>query len=152
MSLLDEERQKYEEVWAMPSYRVANHGLKMWTNHRDLYPDHVRTAIDIGCGNGRLVGNLRREGIDAWGIDFAANAPDSAWRGFVVMGCLWDQWPLVPSLIGEKFDVGNCTDVMEHILRLKWLTTCSRTSLRAVLSRSSRSPITSLASATASFT
>lgn len=40
---------------------------------RDREPD-VRTAVDIGCGYGRDVMWLARQGVDAWGLDFIARA------------------------------------------------------------------------------
>ena len=108
------ERAKYVKTWADPVYRLACHGLKLWRERAELFPPDVRSALDIGCGTGRLLQHWIAIGLDAWGYDIAENCLDSdvalvaAHR--VRYGALWDMdW-------GERtFDLGVCTDVMEHI-------------------------------------
>jgi 2-polyprenyl-3-methyl-5-hydroxy-6-metoxy-1,4-benzoquinol methylase len=111
MDLLDEERAKYEKVWALADYRRANHGLRLWQQHRDIFPASPHSALDIGCGNGRLFAQWNREGIDGHGVDFAANAPDAAHPNAdkFSLQCLWTME------LDRIFDLGCCTDVMEHI-------------------------------------
>lgn len=111
----DSEREKYEATWSNPDYRVKCHGLDLWQSRRDLFPVRPQSAIDFGCGTGRLVRQWLREGIGALGIDMASNAPDPDMLGFVDIACLWD--PLLPKMYDgrRKVDMGCCADVMEHI-------------------------------------
>jgi len=113
-AVVGRERAKYERVWVMPEYRRACHGLHLWNTRRDLFPERVYTALDIGCGTGRLLDRWHREGIDGWGVDLASNAldPDIAERlgDRVKLAALWEM-----SWGGRRFDLGVCADVMEHI-------------------------------------
>lgn len=121
-ALAEAERVKYEQTWRDPEYRHANHGLNLWLNRRDLFPAEVHSALDIGCGNGRLLHRWYEEGIDAWGYDIAPNCLDAAVAPFVAhrmrYGPLWEMdWgnPLIAYYERHRFDLGVCTDVMEHI-------------------------------------
>lgn len=110
MNLEAVERAKYEHVWDIPSYRTRHHGLDMWRNHRELFPRQIESALDIGCGSGRLFKQWRAEGIEGFGVDFADNALDTdSNREHFFNACLWNME------LGRQFDLGVCTDVMEHI-------------------------------------
>jgi len=107
------EREKYRAVWDMPVYRVKSHSLALWNMNRDVFPEMFVSALDIGCGLGRLFGHLNDEGFDAWAFDIADNALEpeirEQWGHKFRQGVLWDMvWD-------RRFDVGVCTDVMEHI-------------------------------------
>jgi 2-polyprenyl-3-methyl-5-hydroxy-6-metoxy-1,4-benzoquinol methylase len=107
------ERDKYVTTWRDPVYRQACHSLHLWRTRRDLFPAGFRSAIDLGCGLGHLIAEWNRDGIDAWGFDIADNCLDESvseeWGRKVVIGCLWEMG------LGRRFDLGVCTDVMEHI-------------------------------------
>ena len=108
-----QERAKYQAIWTSPEYRRKCHGLEIWQRHRDLLGPRPARALDIGCGLGRLFAAWNRDGIDGWGIDIADNSLEpevaQAWGHKRVLGCLWEMdWP-------ERFDLGICADVMEHI-------------------------------------
>ena len=108
-----QERVTYETVWKDPEYREAAHGLWFWTTHREEFPETFRSALDIGCGTGRLLAAWNATGIDAWAVDIAENALDPAvkalWRQKFRRSTLWEMsW-------SRSFDVGCCADVMEHI-------------------------------------
>lgn len=106
-----DERAKYERVWMLPEYRLANHGLGLWLCDRDLFPANFASALDIGCGNGRLWRAWYESGIDAHAVDHALAAPDT-WLAASVRftrQCLWTMH------FDRIFDVGVCADVMEHI-------------------------------------
>ena len=69
-NLLEREREKYRIAYENPHYRVNNQGFLLWQNFRGIFPKSPRSALDIGCGDGRLFAQMNAEGIDAWGVDF----------------------------------------------------------------------------------
>jgi len=107
------ERAKYDQVWRLPQYRVKSHGLNLWMSAPEIFPDPPGRVLDIGCGLGRLFGTLRDNGVDAWGVDWIPHALE-AWvaerhGAHFVQSCIWDMtWE-------RRFNLGVCTDVMEHI-------------------------------------
>jgi SAM-dependent methyltransferase len=103
------EKAKYDAQWHEPWYRQKCHGLDLYRARRDLFPQFFTTAIDFGCGTGRLVKAWLAEGVMARGFDLSAEAPDADVLPHVQIGCLWDFETLV------KFEVAVCADVMEHI-------------------------------------
>ena len=107
MNVAASERQKYERVWLDPSYRMRCHGLDLWRQNRDLYGATPQSAIDFGCGTGRLVKQWRAEGIAAIGVDIADTAPDEGVG--IILANLWEL------TLPQRYELGNCTDVMEHI-------------------------------------
>jgi len=113
MSILHQEVQKYARIWTFPEYRRASHSLSLWHQQRDAFPAQFKSALDIGCGLGRLFALWNEQGIDAWAVDLVENSLEPEIRvkyeGKFVQACLWEMtWP-------RTFDVGVCTDVMEHI-------------------------------------
>lgn len=109
MNLRQQEAAKYDAQWQEPWYREKCHGLDLYEARRDLFPAKFATAIDFGCGTGRLVKRWRDQGINARGFDISINAADADIAPYVVLGCLWEFEVL------ELFDVAVCADVMEHI-------------------------------------
>lgn len=111
------EREKYETVWNRPSYRVKSHSLDLWANHRNIFPDHIRSALDIGCGLGLLFQFLNDLGIDCHAVDIAENCLDDyikdKYGDKFTVSPIWDY--IRP--IKDRFEIGVCTDVMEHIPR-----------------------------------
>ena len=113
-SLSDAERAKYREVWSDSRYRRACHSLDLWEHHRGFFPDYpISSAIDIGCGLGLLVNAWRRQGIQGWGLDLVEEALDpdilSRYRAYLIFASLWEWHPV------QQWDLGVCSDVMEHI-------------------------------------
>jgi len=129
MSLADREREKYLRAFETPGYRDKNQGLLLWQNTRGIFPAKPKSAIDIGCGDGRLFSVWNLAGIDGWGVDFI-NVLDK-FHGFkekFVEANLWE--PLLsrrnydvtnldsaeaPKYPPARFELGVCADVMEHI-------------------------------------
>ncbi len=117
MSLADAERIKYLRVWEDPSYRKADHSSEVWFEYCGEFARRLREirVIDLGCGVGRLVGNINRSGGYACGVDIAENSV-----GPEILGKWSDRfsfcalWAMPVEWLGE-FDVGICADVMEHI-------------------------------------
>lgn len=108
--LADEERAKYQAMWARPEYRRYSPGEDLvetaiealGMRPGEMGPD----VIDYGCGTGRALKKFQDKGFTVRGVDFVAKAletdvPFSA-------HCLWDL-PVMSS------NWAFCTDVMEHI-------------------------------------
>ncbi len=109
MSLESRERSKYEMAWSHEEYRLVCHGHRLWSERSDLFPPLPSSALDIGCGLGWLVNEWTDQGIDAWGVDIAANCLDPNMSGHFEQVCIWDMD------LGRTFYLGVCADVMEHI-------------------------------------
>ena len=130
--LIQCETETYRAAFADPAYRVKCHGLTLWQTRRDLFPASVATAVDLGCGTGRLVGAWRTEGIAGIGVDLdlAATVDPELYRpDWFTAAALWDWAPQ------ESFDLGVCADVMEHIPEawvrpaLERIASCCRTAV-----------------------
>ena len=95
----------------MQLIRVKAHGLALWESRRGIFPPVVTRAVDLGCGHGRLFARWRDEGIDGWGVDFSDHALDAGhpYRAHFIRACLWEL------SLPQRFDLGVCADVMEHI-------------------------------------
>lgn len=105
------EKDKYDKVWTFKGYRVKNHALNVWNDkkERKLFPDKFESVLDIGSGTGRLINELMANGVYARGVDISEVAADPAMRKYVQIA------PLRSMVWDRTFDVGICTDVMEHI-------------------------------------
>lgn len=110
--LLTSERDKYARVWADPRYRHNAWGLKLWQTRREIFPDEVHFALDVGTGHGRLMSAWRDEGIEAWGVDIVDALDDHIRRRhgrWLIKKPIWDL-----ARIGT-FDVAVAADVLEHL-------------------------------------
>jgi 2-polyprenyl-3-methyl-5-hydroxy-6-metoxy-1,4-benzoquinol methylase len=110
--LFHEERSKYRRIWGFPEYRKHSPG-EAALNEALPFLSKGKTLVDLGCGTGRAAQSLQSKGFEVTGIDFAGNCLDENVDIHFIESCLWD---LPKSLI---FDVGYCTDVMEHIPKRK---------------------------------
>lgn len=101
------ERDKYMEMWSHAEYRDMSPAVGHLSSIlKYLKISAGETLGDFGCGTGRATRELRKQDIDATGIDIAPNALETSVP--FVQACLWD----LPEL---RFDHGICCDVMEHI-------------------------------------
>jgi SAM-dependent methyltransferase len=75
---------------------------------RDLHPTSV---LDAGCAMGFLVEGLRRQGVDAYGIDvseYAISKVDESVVDYCKVGSLAEP-------LGRRYDLVTCIEVVEHI-------------------------------------
>lgn len=124
--LEDQERSKYERMWAVEDYRrtsPAQRDLERFFSMCEaLQP---QTVLDLGCGTGRAALELFLQGMQVAMVDIAANCLDPEVRSFVdhppedrkgqftfTEACAWD---LKPALGSKTWDWVFCFDVMEHI-------------------------------------
>ena len=81
---------------------------------RERYPS-ARTVLVVGCGPGYLVDELRRAGVDAWGIDPAPDALAPRIADRIVTGDAarrGDLERLAPLDQGGRFDLAVTEDVL----------------------------------------
>lgn len=113
VDLKKQEFDKYHRVWDDPLYRQRSHGLELWEKYPQFFPEHFGSALDIGCGLGLLYGFWNEIGFDAWGVDHVPNCLHEdvreKWGQKFSQQCLWEME------FDRIFDLGVCTDVMEHI-------------------------------------
>jgi SAM-dependent methyltransferase len=117
------EAGKYAKVWADPRYgQSPSPGLTVLPRALEVlgladknengtrsvhFTDPMPSIVDFGCGDGRVVRELRDYGFDAIGVDLD-NYGGLPWLSFV-QASLWEL-PLYFTV-----DYGLCCDVMEHI-------------------------------------
>ena len=110
------EQSKYTTMWDHAAYRRVAPGESHVEQFLRLYrpaPDHV--LCDFGAGTGRAALRLARDtGLPVTCLDFAANSLDAEVRAQLGERLRFRQHDLTTP-VGEKFDAGFCTDVLEHI-------------------------------------
>lgn len=76
---------------------------------------HPKTFLDAGCAFGFLVAELRKLGVEAYGIDVSeyaiSNVPEEA-KGYCFAASLLDKFP---EELPEKFDLITNIEVIEHL-------------------------------------
>lgn len=110
------EKAKYEVIWNHPDYGGGQQDLLAWEAFREWVPITTASAVVLGCGAGKLVAKLVGEGYDAYGVDITEEALRSQGLHTTLAprfyeATLWD----LPEELTDAFDLGICTDVMEHI-------------------------------------
>jgi SAM-dependent methyltransferase len=91
---------------------VARHTRRLIGRYLDRV--RYRSLVDIGCGNGALLRDLElnAEEVDICGVDFSEVAVESARRATSGrFACLDIESEALP----EAFDVGVCSEVLEHL-------------------------------------
>ena len=102
----ESEREKYEEIWGIESYRKVSPGLRYIEEAvKALDIPKGASVADFGCGTGRVVKWLIDHGFDGIGVDIASNALEEEVP--FVQSALWNALP--------KVQYGFTTDVLEHI-------------------------------------
>jgi SAM-dependent methyltransferase len=111
------EREKYEEMWSFPQYRITapgEHVARVFADVAQLVRNDglgpESTVLDFGCGTGRGSLELKRlTGCEVLLIDFTENSRDEEAKSLPFMRADLTQ------PIQAEGDYGFCTDVMEHI-------------------------------------
>ena len=102
------EREKYQLMWNIPSYRHVAPGEYVVDTFLEIAnPDG--NIIDFGCGTGRAGIKLSEAGKEVTLVDFTDNCRDQE-----ALALPFIQADLSES-IPVKSEYGLCTDVMEHI-------------------------------------
>lgn len=102
------EREKYQRMWTIPSYRNFAPGEECV----DLFIKTVKPTglvIDFGAGTGRGAIRIKESGCDVLLVDFTSNSRDQE-----AMRLPFLEWDLT-ELLTVSSEYGYCTDVMEHI-------------------------------------
>jgi hypothetical protein len=107
--LMQQERAKYQQAWALDAYRVVSPGMR----HLDaalewMRPEKGASITDWGTGSGKAAEAMLGRGYDVRLVDIAGNAYLGALP--LIEACLWDLPADLPAT-----DYGFCADVMEHI-------------------------------------
>ncbi|MFH1616002.1 MAG: class I SAM-dependent methyltransferase [Planctomycetota bacterium] len=125
MKQMTKEQQIQEEQYIFPYHYLSLyfekhkrllhlHYLSMLrTVCETLRPFNGERLLDVGCGDGRLCYELKKENVNYTGVDYSANAiafakafnPDS---NFHVLNA-------TERLLEEKFDIITLLEVIEHI-------------------------------------
>ena len=110
MSLAADEQAKYEDTWNIPDYRKHSPGAVVIQDFFDkLKPRVGQSAIDFGCGTGRVCNMMRQAGLEVVGVDIAENAVSENNGWTFHLGCIWDL------KLPAKADFIFSADVLEHI-------------------------------------
>jgi hypothetical protein len=75
------------------------------------------STLDAGCALGIFVEELRRRGVDAWGVDVSAYAISSVpeqTRPYCAVGSLAEE---LPDGMPRRYDLVSCIEVLEHMDR-----------------------------------
>lgn len=110
------ERDKYEKIWtSVEEYRDYSPGLVNVDRAMEIIqPEQGSTLIDIGCGGGVAGLAFQRHGMKVWYLDIteAGLVPDVP-RDRFIKSPLWAPGWGIGGV--NRWDVGFCCDVLEHI-------------------------------------
>jgi SAM-dependent methyltransferase len=113
MSIAEQERSLYREMWNHEAYRKFSPGEQAVPRFLSLMPTRgEKSVVDFGCGTGRASLALQRAGFVVLLVDQTREALDPEASGLSFLEhCLWHPWPYPHVLT----DYGFCCDVLEHI-------------------------------------
>jgi 2-polyprenyl-3-methyl-5-hydroxy-6-metoxy-1,4-benzoquinol methylase len=120
-NLLQTERTKYEDAWALPAYSAHAPGEMHLPLFLDMaQPAKRATVLDAGCGSGKGALALKHAGFDVTMCDVTPAGLHAEARSLrFVEACLWQDLSHVASGVGhpgrQTFDWVYCTDVLEHV-------------------------------------
>lgn len=114
---MNPEQAKYEQLWSEhPQYRIVAPGENLADSFLQIAkPQSYHTVADFGCGTGRGALRIREKtGATVRMFDFSMACLDTKVACSLGEGFSFTQHDLTEPF-AEKFDLGYCTDVMEHI-------------------------------------
>jgi 2-polyprenyl-3-methyl-5-hydroxy-6-metoxy-1,4-benzoquinol methylase len=111
----------YDEYWDREQITMLNDPLaamRLRFLREALAGSGAETALDVGCGTGRVVSALAAEGVHATGMDLSARAVELAEAAhpgcdFVQHGVEALPWPVADGSV----DVVVAFEVIEHLLQ-----------------------------------
>ncbi len=100
------ERAKYDKIWSMMDYSSRCQE----EFYRFIRPYVFGTCLEVGCGRGKIVDRLNREGLLTVGTDISLIGvlPDTL--GYFHPFPSWDL-----RFLDKSFDTSFSSDVLEHI-------------------------------------
>lgn len=114
---MDNKQQLYDKEYYQShcgsEYIYNDEWKKFWGNVADeiVRTLHPKKVLDIGCAKGFLVYELRRRGVEAYGIDisqYAISQVDNSIKEYCRVGSALDP-------IKEHYDLITCIEVVEHL-------------------------------------
>lgn len=122
MSLEIREKEKYEKIWTIPSYRVSSPGYICSRVFFEFFENRIQpddTISDFGCGTGLAALTFLEHDLNIHLIDIAANCLQDKIEALTLLmpdrvrfttACLWNLPKTIPPT-----DWIYCMDVLEHI-------------------------------------
>jgi SAM-dependent methyltransferase len=117
---LDQIEEKYTNCILKQDFYDIDYALE-WLKNNESAIDMAnyikkilkpKKVIDIGCGIGKLVGELRKNNIDAYGIEFSdAFINASPMKKYIFKGNILD----LDHIASGEYDLVICMEVLEHL-------------------------------------
>lgn len=121
-NLSSKEKQKYEKMWDVPSYRHTSPGyicLEILFDHFANEIKEGQSITDFGCGMGLTTMTFLEKGLTVQLVDIASNCLEDKIQALLLLqsdkasfteGCLWN----LPKSV-KPTDWIYCVDVLEHV-------------------------------------
>ena len=108
-----ETKKLYDRKYFQASKKFQKGKSRLEELQKSVLSYSPRKVLDVGCGIGFLVRSLRRQGLEAYGVDFSEDLPGTFWGPeedfFIVLNA-----KNIP--FGDKeFDVVVSSDFFEHL-------------------------------------
>ena len=93
----------------------------MWSAHFSEIAERIiayfspKTVLDAGCARGYLVAELRKRGVEAYGVDISTYAIESAPSEIAPYLCVQSLTDPLPKHFPQKFDLVVSLEVLEHM-------------------------------------
>lgn len=109
--VIDQERDKYERIWAVPDYGKFSPGEKYLDLFYELAaPEPPASIVDIGAGSGRAALALHEQGFRVSAFDITDEGYEAKGKVPLLLGSVWRDLPRV-----KTWNYGYCCDMLEHI-------------------------------------